>query len=186
VRQYLWTLLLIAILGLTWPAAVRAQQAPADDQRKLNGALGYLEHFATRRIVEAVGADASQMNSFRREPGVEPEVWTMTGTAAITDIAGNREQYPYRTQLTILCEAYERTGCWDLKSLTLGQWIFSETSPTIVSLAALNETPGPEADPTAAATSNGEAALVLADAAGAESRDRVLGAKCLWIELGYA
>ena len=168
-RQYLWTLLLIAILGLTWPAAVQAQQAPADDQRKLNGALDYLEHFATRRIVEAVGVDASQMSSFRREPGAEPEVWTMTGTAAITDFAGNREQHPYRTQLTILCQAYERTACWDLKSLTLGQWNFSETSPSIVSLAALNENPGQEADPTAAATSNGEAAQVLADASGAEA-----------------
>jgi TPR repeat protein len=148
---------------------VQAQQAPADDQRKLNGALDYLEHFATRRIVEAVGVDASQMSSFRREPGAEPEVWTMTGTAAITDFAGNREQHPYRTQLTILCQAYERTACWDLKSLTLGQWNFSETSPSIVSLAALNENPGQEADPTAAATSNGEAAQVLADASGAEA-----------------
>ena len=56
-RHYLWTPLLIAILGLTWPAAVQAQQAPADDQRKLNGAVDYLEYFATRRIIEAVGVE---------------------------------------------------------------------------------------------------------------------------------
>ncbi len=167
-RRQLWNLFLIAILGLTGPAAVRAQQAPADDQQKLNGALGFLEQFAVRRIMEAVGVDATQLKSFRQEPGAGPEVWTMTGTAAITDFAGNREQHPYRARLKILCDAYERTGCWDLKSLTLGQWTISETSPTVVALANLHQTPGPETDPTAAEATEGEAAQVLAEAAGAE------------------
>ncbi|MDX1575768.1 MAG: hypothetical protein R3285_06220, partial [Kiloniellales bacterium] len=168
-RHHFWTLVLIAGLALAWPTAVAAQQSPADDQARLDGALGFLEHFAVRRIIEAVGVDASQVTSFRHEPGTEPEVWTMTGTAAITDMGGDRGQYPYKAQLTILCDAYERTGCWDLQSLSLGQWVLSETSPTIVALAELGEAPATAADPPVGEASDG--AVGQGQAETAEIRD---------------
>jgi TPR repeat protein len=162
--------LLIAGLALAWPAAVPAQQLPADDQPRLVGALGFLEHFAVRRIIEAVDVDASQVTSFRQEPGVEPEVWTVAGSAAITDIAGSRGQYPYSAQLTILCDAYERTGCWDLQSLSFGQWVLSDTAPTIVALAELGEAPEAKTEPLVAVAPDDGAAQAQADSPG--SRDQ--------------
>jgi TPR repeat protein/Flp pilus assembly protein TadD len=138
VRFYLQIACLVAIAALTWSTSVLAQQAPTDEQRKLTGVVGYLEHFTVRRVLEAVGVDASQVDSFRRVPGSEPESWSVTGTVVITDLAGKQSEQPYSAELQVLCGSVERRGCWDLATLTLGHRTLSGASPTVVTLAELN------------------------------------------------
>ncbi|HEX9767607.1 MAG TPA: tetratricopeptide repeat protein, partial [Kiloniellales bacterium] len=176
--MYLKIFHLVAILGLTWPAFVQAQQTAADDQQKLDGALAFLNQFAVRRVVEAISVDTAQGASFQQEqePDAQAEVWSVTGTAVIIDVAGYREQHPYSARLEILCDSYERTGCWNLKTLTLGPRTFSGTSASVVTLAELNDSAAPAAaggtsdvaqpgsEPNAAAPSKEEALQALAAA----------------------
>ena len=151
-RLNLWIYSLVAVLTLAGPASAPAQQSPADEQRKLDGAQSFLEQFVVRRIVEAVGVEIDVADSFEREAGAEPETWAVAGTLSILDFTGNRERHPYRSRLEILCDAYDRPGCWNLRSLALGQWTYSETSSTIATMADLAGTVG-SADATSAATS---------------------------------
>lgn len=137
-RRNLWILSLVAGLTFAWPSGVPAQQSSADEQQKLNGVLSYIEHFVVRRVVEAVGVEAGRLDSFERDPDAGPETWTVAGTVAILDFTGNRDEHSYRARLAVLCGAYDRAGCWDLTTLTLGQWTFSETSSTIATMADLS------------------------------------------------
>ena len=155
-RHYLWTALLIAGLASTWPGSPVAQQTSAGNAERLDGALAFLEHFAVRRIIEAVRVDAGQLHAFRPEPGSDPEVLTISGLAEITDITGNLREHPYKAQVTILCQAYERTGCWSMRSLTLGSWVSAGSSPAIVALADLGEPMATGKEPAPAAASTGE------------------------------
>jgi len=169
VRFYLRIVCLVAVAALTWPTSISAQQAPADEQRKLAGVLEFLEHFAVRRVIEAVGVEASQVESFQREPGAEPETWSVAGTLAITDLSGEQARQPYSARLVVLCDSFEQRGCWDLETLTLGQRTFAGDSPTVVTLAEL-DTKSPEPANAGAVLPKEEAFAGLgATAAGADA-----------------
>jgi len=146
VRLKLGTISLVAVLTFAGSASAPAQQSAADAQRKLDGAQSFLEQFVVRRIVEAIGVEIDLTDTFEQEPGADPEAWSISGTISILDFAGSREQHPYRSRLEILCDAYDRAGCWELTDLTLGRWTYSESSSAIATMADLAGTGGSAAE----------------------------------------
>ncbi len=166
-RQCFRSLLMITVLVLPLPSAVRADQGGSEDELRLDGALAYVESFAMRRIVEAIRVDAPAEAALGLQPGAGPGVWTLSGTAEVVDFSGRSGEYPYRVSLASRCEAYDQSRCWDLRSLSIGQWNLSDETPTVAGLASLGPSggvvkpvasakPEPEVEPAVEAAMDGE------------------------------
>lgn len=138
-RQCFRSLLLMTVLVLPLPSAVRAQQGAVDGEPRLGGALAFVESLAMRRIVEAIRVDAPAEATLGLQPGAGPGVWTISGTATVVDFAGRSANYPYRVALVSRCEAYDQSRCWDLRSFSIGQWTLSDDTPTVAGLASLGD-----------------------------------------------
>lgn len=146
-RKVIWISSLVGIVLIASVVAMRWQERAPDDEQLRAGAVRFLQTSAVRRIVGAISVDASAVTSLERAPGLRTNAWIVAGDVTIEDIWGRSERYDYRAELESLCEMYRRSACWNLESLSIGDWSLTDSTPTALGLDGLGMMTAPRDPP---------------------------------------
>jgi len=122
VRGFRRFVALIVFLGVAWatiPFFVGGRDKDSED--RLLGALNFVQEIIEDSYAEARKVDV--FNSPSMDPQPQPNVWSVSGSVAIQDLAGTTIHEPYITIVENLCQAYAERRCWRLERLTIGDLV---------------------------------------------------------------
>ena len=120
---------LIVFLGAAWatiPFFVGGRDKDSED--RLVGALNFVQEIIEDSYAEARKVDV--FNSPSMDPQPQPNVWSVSGSVAIQDLAGTTIHEPYITIVENLCQAYaeRRKPRNGVKALGLAAGLFAGLS----------------------------------------------------------
>jgi len=118
VKHPLLTIFLIAGIGLVWLAVPLITRDGARNQKRVVGALKFVEE-----RIETLGSGDQVVDAFHLpilQEGPEPNAWVVSGVVEMHDAAAGKHFKPYVAELTSVCNSYSDSRCWSLEKLDLG------------------------------------------------------------------